>query len=106
MLNAGGATHDGAAAPRIGPLTDGFTAAGTAGAGTAGGGPPWRWPPAAPPPPPRRAATSPCAKTLRDSNTPSLLASRRTVMSFDAGELTNRSPFGAYTIMRGAGTSA
>src|SRR4030095_11531232 len=36
----------------------------------------------------------------------SLFASRSTVMLLEAGELTNRSPFGAYTIMRGARISA
>jgi len=35
-----------------------------------------------------------------------LFASRSTVMLFAPGELTNRSPFGAYTIMRGARRSA
>jgi hypothetical protein len=38
--------------------------------------------------------------------TPSLFASRSTVMLLSAGELTKRSPFGAYTINRGAGVSA
>ena len=52
-------------------------------------------PAGAPAPPPRRAATSPWAYTLRASNTPSLFASRSTVMLLAAGELTNRSPFGA-----------
>src|SRR4030095_4060859 len=46
------------------------------------------------------------AYTPRASNTPSLFASRKTVMVLLAGELTNRSPFGAYTIMRGARISA
>ena len=71
------------------------------GSGRSGGGR-WRWPPAAP----RRRQRAgrrrrPARKTLRASNTPSLFASRSTVMLLAAGELTNRSPFGAYTIMRG-----
>jgi hypothetical protein len=48
----------------------------------------------------------PCANTLRSSTTPSLFLSRSTVMLLSAGELTKRSPFGAYTIWRGVGSSA
>src|SRR6476660_9750789 len=86
----------GAEAPRMSPLTFGLTGRPGGGGGVAGcaaGG-------AAP------GFGGVPAYTLRASNTPSLFASRRTVMLFVAGELTNRSPFGAYTIMRGARISA
>ena len=48
----------------------------------------------------------PWAYVPRASNVPSLFASRSTVMVFVPGELTKRSPFGAYAIMRGDGSSA
>src|SRR5437660_229384 len=97
LAKAGGGAHIGAFAPRIGPLISGFTAVGDGGAG---GGPPGR------PPPPPRCGTSALMNVLRSSNTPSLFASRSIVMLLSAGELTKRSPFGAYTISRGAGVSA
>src|SRR5688572_546532 len=58
------------------------------------------------PPRPPRPPTGPAANTLHASNMPSLFASRNTTIVLDAGELTNRSPFGAYAIMRGVGSSA
>ena len=51
-------------------------------------------------------AVVPSAKTPRASNTPSLFASLRTKIEFVDGELTKRSPFGAYTIIRGPRSSA
>src|SRR4029434_2518501 len=74
----------GGAAPRPGPPARG-----------AGGGPP-----------PLGAGGSRWAYTLCESTTPSLFVSRRMVMLFAPGELTNRSPLGAYTIIRGARRSA
>src|SRR5512138_792597 len=76
-----------------------------------GGGPPGPRPaprPPAPPAggPPRAGGGAPPAYVSRASNTPSLFASRSTVIVLVPGELTNRSPFGAYTIMRGDGSSA
>src|SRR5688500_16151665 len=79
--------------------TFGFVSAPGHPGGTAGGG-------AAAPPPRPAPGAGPAANTLHASNVPSLFASRRTTMVVDAGELTNRSPFGAYAIMRGAGSSA
>src|SRR5688572_18090939 len=61
---------------------------------------------AAPRPPRPAPGAGPAANTLQASNAPSLFASRNTTMVFDAGELTNRSPFGAYAIIRGVGISA
>src|SRR2546428_477729 len=60
----------------------------------------------APPVYPPRAPPLPCANTVRDSKAPLFLGSRNTVMLLAAGELTNKSPFGAYTIIRGACSSA
>src|SRR5687768_10701920 len=61
---------------------------------------------AAPRPPRPAPGAGPAANTLHASNVPSLFASRKTTIVLDAGELTNRSPFGAYAIMRGVGSSA
>src|SRR6185369_3483374 len=99
----GGAAHAGALAPSSGPLIVGFTAAGAATGGGGGGPPPRR-----PPPPARPGGGAPCANTLFSLSAirPSLFASRSTVMLLAAGELTNRSPLAAYTIMRGASNSA
>ena len=99
--NSGGGTHAGALAPSTGgaPRPGGGPAAapraGAPARAPAGGGPP-----------PRGGGGAPCAYTLCESTTPSLFASRRIVMLLAPGELTNRSPLGAYVIMRGERRSA
>src|SRR5262245_9997538 len=109
LLKGGASAHAGADAPRIGPLIAGFTGGGAGGGEfcpPVGGGAPRLAPGGCTAPPPPPAAVARCAYVLRDSKTPSWLASRRTVMEPADGEVTNRSPFGAYTIIRGAGSAA